>query len=335
MDEKANPSGVALTEEQRRLARDNIGLVAVHLRRFVFNLARPQRDREWEDLFQEGCIGLIRAAGSYRPERGIAFAAYALPRIHNAVSRALRERFSTVRVPETRSGHKVTGGDAEAVDDSQPPRAYSFSVELEDRVVDRRRKNPSPEGPGLGEKPPGETVGGRLRDKYDRAVHQAGDAIATRASARGDRDELIRVLTEERFLVPDEESRRALRQIARDTRSSYARVAQCEKRLAEAIRQTLEADPEFRRLESWARTGPVGVDLPIDETLEGELAAASAHEFLRRYRRAGSSERAAMLARLVEASHQGLEKLVLSRVSSLSPPARERLLGGVQSPKRR
>ena len=68
-----------LTDEQRRLVRKNIGLVAVHLRRYVRNLEVPRSDREWEDLFQEGCLALIRAALTFRTERGIPFAAFALP----------------------------------------------------------------------------------------------------------------------------------------------------------------------------------------------------------------------------------------------------------------
>ena len=82
-----------LTDEQRRLVRDNVGLVAVHLRRNVVNLLHPKWEREWDDLFQEGCLGLIRAATAYRAERGIPFAAFALPRIHNAVSRAIQSKF--------------------------------------------------------------------------------------------------------------------------------------------------------------------------------------------------------------------------------------------------
>ncbi|MCH9002296.1 MAG: hypothetical protein IIC02_06955, partial [Planctomycetes bacterium] len=88
-----------LSDTQRKLVSENIGLVAVHLRRHVANLAEPRRDREWDDLFQEGCLGLAAAAERFRPERGIPFAAFALPRIHNAVSKALQRRFSIVYVP--------------------------------------------------------------------------------------------------------------------------------------------------------------------------------------------------------------------------------------------
>ena len=110
---------VPLTDEQRRLVRENIGLVSVHLRRYVGNLAFPRRDREWDDLFQEGCLGLIQAAAAFRQERGIPFAAFALARIHNAVSRALHCKFSTVHVPpkrnDARSGRPAGRGSARAL----------------------------------------------------------------------------------------------------------------------------------------------------------------------------------------------------------------------------
>lgn len=110
---------VPLTDEQQRLVRENIGLVSVHLRRYVGNLAFPRRDREWDDLFQEGCLGLIQAAVAFRQERGIPFAAFALARIHNAVSRALHCKFSTVHVPpqrnDARSGRPAGRGSARAL----------------------------------------------------------------------------------------------------------------------------------------------------------------------------------------------------------------------------
>lgn len=55
--------------KQRCLVRDNMGLVAVHLRRNVVNL-HPKWEREWDELFQEGYLGLIRAATAFRAERG-------------------------------------------------------------------------------------------------------------------------------------------------------------------------------------------------------------------------------------------------------------------------
>jgi len=46
-----------LPRTQQELVRRNVGLVAVHLKRHVGDLAVPRRDREYEDLFQEGCLG--------------------------------------------------------------------------------------------------------------------------------------------------------------------------------------------------------------------------------------------------------------------------------------
>jgi len=308
-----------LTDEQHRLVRENIGLVAVHLRRHISNLAKPRRDREWEDLFQEGCLGLIRAAQAYREDRGIPFAAFALPRIHNAVSRALQNKFSTVHIPpKDGDTHAVAQVAVHRDDKSAQRKVYSLSGEFHDRLADRKRHDP--------ERPDRETIGERLRGKYERAVYMAADAISRKTSRRGDRDKLVRILVEERFMVPHEESRRALRRIARDTRSSYARVAQCDKQLGRAVRGTLEADPEFHELRRRARGTPDGTDILIDDGLERDLAQASAEEFAARFHSADSSEQARMLNALVELSEGGVFDVLRARVSQLPMHGRERLL---------
>ena len=59
-------TATGLTEEQRQLVTRHIGLVGVHLRTRVPTPYQPTRDREREDLFQEGCIALVKAARRYR-----------------------------------------------------------------------------------------------------------------------------------------------------------------------------------------------------------------------------------------------------------------------------
>jgi hypothetical protein len=313
------PEEVRLTDEQQRLVRENIGLVAVHLRRHVSNIATPQRDREWEDLFQEGCLGLVRAAVGYRPERGIPFPAFALPRIHSAVSRALQSRFSTVRIPPKRGIAAGASPDSAQGDDrSERPKVRSLSGDLQSRLADTRRHDPDDAGH--------ETVGQRLRAKYERAVRSAGDVISGQTSRRGDRDELVRVLVEERFMVPLEESRRALRQIARETHSSYARVAQCDKQLGAEIRSTLEVDPEFRELHRRVRSDPDGTRAPIDDEFERGLAELSAEEFVRRFRAAHTPKRADMLASLLRLSDSDMSDVVRDRVLRMPMRKRELLL---------
>ena len=315
-----------LTAEQSLLVRDNIGLVAVHLRRRVSNIAAPHRDRERDDLFQEGCLGLMQAARRFRRERGIPFAAFALPRIHNAVSKALRTKFSLIRCPTTRSVNE-SGADAfdRSCDASPMPMVRSMSEEIERRIVAPLRDEKS-----TGR---GETIGDRLRRKYEDAVEKAGRLAAGKTSTRGDRADLVRILTRERFLVPHEEARRSLRQIGRDTRSSYARVAQCDKQIGESIRRTLDDDPEFRELRRRTRTNPLGCEMPIDDEVERALVTASTDEFARRFRCADPQRRARALQTLLETSRGDIESLVRSRFTQLSKPMRDQLLEDTVAPR--
>ena len=199
--EESGPHMAALGDEQRRLVRENMGIVAVHLRRFVAGVSARRSDREWDDLFQEGCLGLIRAAAEFQPERGIPFVAFALPRIHTAVRRVLLARSSVAAGPRRELAPPTepveTGSRG---DPNRPPKMRSRSVGAGRRLRDSRRHAPDAAC--------GETVGERLRDKYERAVRWAADEVLRRVSIRGDRDKLVRVLTEERYLVPHEDEKR-------------------------------------------------------------------------------------------------------------------------------
>ncbi len=321
-------SSTTLTDEQRRLVRDNVGLVAVHLRRHVVKRGHPKWEREWDELFQEGCLGLIRAASAFRAERGIPFAAFALPRIHNAVSRAIQTKYSTIYVPPQRAkqtSRRLPHSDAASIgirrdEEARTPKIFEISVNLADGATDRQRPDVAQS------RYP--TVGERLREKYERAVKEAAQTLSSRTSKRGDRERLVRALVEERFLVPEESSRRPLRHIARDTRSSYGRVADCDKQLNVEIRRTLEADPEFHALQKLSKTDPVGGELHIDYDLEHRLAGITAAEFARRFSVAARDERASMLQSLLELSPGDLEEMVRTRVAALPSDARERLLRG-------
>ncbi|MGD2109186.1 MAG: sigma factor [Phycisphaerae bacterium] len=312
---------IVLTPQQRCLVRQNIGLVAVHIKRNVANLSVPRRDREWEDLFQEGCLGLIRAAVAYRPERGIPFAAFALPRIHNAVSRALQRRFSTVYVPPKSSRAHEPAADKNARRHTPDrPRVHSLDRDQQRHLPDHRRHRP--------DAVPGETIGERLRDKYERAVRVASDKVSARTSTRSDRDKVVCILLEERLLVPNDESKVPLRSIARRTRSSYARVAQCERQLKELAASFLDADPEFHALRRRARTCPQGPDSPIDAELEQDLASASLAELIRRFRRADRTQRGQLLGTLLRIAPHDTERFIGDQLRRLASEQRETLLHG-------
>ncbi len=46
---------------------------------------------EYEDLFQAGCLGLIKAANGFDPSRGFAFSTYAVPAILGEIKRIFRD----------------------------------------------------------------------------------------------------------------------------------------------------------------------------------------------------------------------------------------------------
>ncbi len=68
-----------------RLVRENMPLVHYALRRF--------RDRraEYDDLFQWGCVGLIKAIDRFDPAYDVKFSTYAVPLILGEIRRVLRD----------------------------------------------------------------------------------------------------------------------------------------------------------------------------------------------------------------------------------------------------
>lgn len=63
----------------------NIGLVHSCARRFT------GRGVEYDDLFQAGCMGLVKAADGFEEERGLRFSTYAVPVILGEIRRLFRD----------------------------------------------------------------------------------------------------------------------------------------------------------------------------------------------------------------------------------------------------
>lgn len=77
--------------ERERFIEENLGLVHACAKRF------RSRGMEYDDLFQAGCMGLVKAADHFEPERGYQFSTYAVPVILGEMRRLFREG-GTVKV---------------------------------------------------------------------------------------------------------------------------------------------------------------------------------------------------------------------------------------------
>lgn len=68
-----------------KLINDNFGLVRACAGKFT------GRGIEYDDLYQIGCIGLIKAANGYDETRGLMFSTYAVPTIIGEIKRVFRD----------------------------------------------------------------------------------------------------------------------------------------------------------------------------------------------------------------------------------------------------
>ncbi|MDP8970132.1 MAG: sigma-70 family RNA polymerase sigma factor, partial [Actinomycetota bacterium] len=83
------PARQSITTEDERLIRDHLGLVGCVVAEIV---ARIPRHVDRDDLLSAATVGLVQAARSFDPDRGISFQSYARIRIRGAVVDELRSR---------------------------------------------------------------------------------------------------------------------------------------------------------------------------------------------------------------------------------------------------
>lgn len=293
----------ALSRERQALVRENLGLVHLHLNHAAAQWNLNWTDEERLDLVQEGCLGLIRAAQDFRPEGAMPFAAFALPRIHKAVSRAL-----SLQKPD---------GPARA--------AIRAAIE----VATQRKRRVTPDDPlealghwhGTG----GDTIGVRLREKYDRAVRRGVEEMLNEVDHELHR-KAVRVLAEERHLVADLHARKPFRAIAAQAGLPYPRITQYDRQLRAAVTRILSLDPEFAELQRMARTRTDGIDARADEALDARLARLGAAEIIQRVVNAPADRRGQAMTRLFDNPQPALLEAIRRELETLPAERREELL---------
>ena len=108
-------------QAREALVRENLPLVRHLVKRF------QDRGREYDDLFQYGCLGLLKAIDRFDPAFGTAFSTYAVPVILGEIRRFLRDdgsihvarsiKENARRVEEARQGVLQASGREPTVDE--------------------------------------------------------------------------------------------------------------------------------------------------------------------------------------------------------------------------
>ena len=317
-----------LTPAQRARVRNNLGLVASYLRRSTTIPPQPMSRCEYDDLFQEGTLGLMRAAVRYDPARDKTFAAFALKHIHGAVSRALAERFATIRVPvkrvkEAGRRHRERGIEQAKGDSCRDRGTFGKRVVTTANLADEDvlLRDHRAEEPPLGRK-----LGDLLRDRCVTAVRTAGERVLRRGRGRADRGLLIEHLMRDRLLIPEEGERTPLREIARQLGCTAGRVLACERQIAKLAAGILQKDPVYARIRELAVREAESLGLVVDERLGKELAWREERHFAERIERLGEADLDPLLGRLAGQVCGSSGRLALLLFRALGQELRTRVL---------
>lgn len=281
-----------LTAAQQELVVRNIGLVGVHLRNRVHIPRQPWRRRERADLFQVGCLALVRAAGRYDAARDGAFAPFALQRIRGAVFTAIYEHFATIRVPVK----VVVGARREAAvhgRGSRPrlPVVRQFTeTETSSMAASRCQYSRSPGEP---------TIRECVRLRFQRAVTAAIDGLRSHKWKRADAGEIIAAVASDRLLMSPDDDRVTVRELAARLHVSCGRIGEYERMLREAVKHHLACDPQLPRLLAFAREDRCGMDGPLTADRREMLISEEQQALSLRLRSMAHGERTELLYRLI------------------------------------
>lgn len=81
--------------DENVMFEQNVGLV-----KYIIKVKYKSTGQDYDDLYQEGCLGLLHAIRNFKPEYGYKFATYAVGCISGNINRYLRDKhYSTMNTP--------------------------------------------------------------------------------------------------------------------------------------------------------------------------------------------------------------------------------------------
>ena len=221
-------------EAREQLVLKNVGLVWSIVRRFA------GRGHELEDLYQIGCIGLIKAIDKFNLEFDVKFSTYAVPMITGEIKRFLRDdgmikvsrslkelgiRVSSVREQMTWELGREPGLDelANRVGASREEVAASIEASTEVESIDKNVGNGEDQNLRLLDKLPDQ------REEQEQLLDRMGLGQILNLLEEKDREIIVR-----RYFENQTQS-----QIAADLHISQVQVSRLEKKILRKMREYL------------------------------------------------------------------------------------------------
>lgn len=228
-------------QAREALVKENIALVKYLVKRFA------GRGAEAEDLFQYGCMGLVKAIDRFDPARPVRFSTYAVPVILGEIrrylrddgpihiSRTIRERARDIRAFE--GGFFMEHARQPTVEETA--KALGLSGEDVLLALNSRSEVRSLDAPA------GEDGGARLMDAVGEDPMEAVDRHLTLKGLLDALPEDERALIVRRYFRFHTQT-----QIARDMGTSQVQVSRMEKRVLQRMREMATAAPMQNRPDS-------------------------------------------------------------------------------------
>lgn len=132
-----------LSERQKSLAEANLSVVRFAIRNHI-GVNEQKFGFEYDDLYQEGCLWLCKAASTFDDSRGILFKTYAEKVVTNGLRtycRLMKGRQNTIRVVEERAGQEGDESMVEQLPGEDPFEELISQMDIEAVLGEMKKKS--------------------------------------------------------------------------------------------------------------------------------------------------------------------------------------------------